>query len=555
MPQARRKPSCPAPDAQEVAKATPKPKASDVANMVWLARREPVEWIRQVLNHRRLETDPIPTPGNPGWELDQFQVELIEAFADVWRKKAGWPTRINHEGKNFITVRSGHGPGKTHTVGLLAHLFNGAFPGRIIATAPKFDQLKTRLWSAFRRIDARASSWYRATHEVNDTAVYWQTLDDHGRVVNNRDYCMLAETANKPESLAGHHENCQLVLVEEATGVPESLYPVILGALSTGALQILVMISNPTKEQGYFADSHLKRETESQFFRYHVTLDKAQRVDRSWYRKLCEKYGEDSPVVRVRGRGEFPGSSPNQLIALEWIENARNREVNVMTGDGSLPRLRVSVDCAAGGTNETVVAVCKHFQSIMIGMHMSRHSFKLATATIETADAAEAAFKRYGGRKDEDDFVVDSLGVGVGVAGVLISRSYRVVTYQGGASSDSPTRWRCRRVQSYINLRNDFRDGSIALLDTFFEDARDWDDFDGQLCSIQNKGGDRVDDLITKEEMQRMGIISPDMADTLAMQRATQAPTTVTKAMHGTNEIPPTVRVFRSTVNDGLEGL
>lgn len=526
---------------------------------ITLARTEPVQFVREALRHQVFggEKTMVEDAG-ASWALDEFQIELLEAMADVWRKRMPQygATRINHDGKPWITIRSGHGPGKTHTAALLEHVFNFAWPGRIIATAPKFDQVKTRLWNAYRKIDARAMPWYRRLHEVNDTTVFAKTVDERGRITIDKTWCMLAETASKPENLAGHHERFQMVVVEEASGVPESLWPTIMGALSgSGGLQIMIIISNPTKEQGFFADSHRKRETEQHFFRYHVTLEKSKRVDRAWYQKLVDKYGIDSPVVRVRGRGEFPGASANQLIALEWIERARLKEVNAVIGDGSLPRLRVSVDCGAGGTGETVCTAFKHFTSIRIGLKQTRHSFKLETASEETADAAEVLFYKFGGRKGEDDFVVDSLGVGVGAAGLLFARGHRIVTYQGGSASDAPTLWRNRRVQSYINLRNDLRDATLALLESFFDDRTDWDDFDAQLCSIQTPGGDRVDDLITKDRMQQMGLPSPDLADSLAMQYATQAPKMVTMAMPRSEAARAEVVIHRSTVNQGLEGL
>ena len=121
-----------------------------------------------------------------------------------------------------------------------------------------------------------------------------------------------------------------------------------------------------------------------------------------------------------------------------------------------------------------------------------------------------------------DDIVVDSLGVGAGTAGWLMDKRYNVVTYKGGESSDNTAQWRNRRVQSYINLRNAFRDKTIE----FAQDAlaeEDWDDLIGQICSVEiDHSRDRVEDLLTKEDMKRKGIKSPDMADSLAMQYATQ---------------------------------
>jgi hypothetical protein len=505
-------------------------------------RDEPVWFAENVLNHRALPGEPtLAEDAERSWELDIFQREILDACLDPWRKKHGKPTRINHAGKPYITIRAGHGPGKTHLLGLIAWTIGTAFPARIIATAPKLAQLRTRLWGSLRKIHNRAEKFWRETHTIHDSAVYWHGVDDKGRLIEDRNWCILAETATQPENLAGHHERFLVVLVDESTGVPENLWPVIFGALSTGEFVLLVMVSNPTKITGTFAASHLQKREEPNYFRYHINLANARRISRSWVAAMERKYGADSPIVAVRCHGEFPTSDPNQLIALEWIDKALNRE---FLHDGSQPRLRVSVDVADGGENESVITVASLHQSKRRIRKQLAYNFPTAESPIRCADEAEKLFLHYGGRKLEDDFVVDAIGVGSGCAGELMRRGYRVVVYKGGSESDDPKQWRNRRVQSYMVLRNEFRDDFICFDEDFLspidgsggEQLTAMDDFMAQLCSIRTKNdanGDRVEDLLTKKEMVDQGIISPDRADSLAMQCATQTPRMETQSQHG----------------------
>lgn len=495
-------------------------------------RAEPLWCAREVLNHRALKGEPtIAEDPSRSWELDQFQCDILEAMADVWRAKAGQPTRVNHNGTPFITVRSGHGPGKTHTAALAALTFLTAFPARIVCTAPKLQQLRTRVWGALRKIDARAEGWWRETHVIHDTAVYMQEVDAKGRVVENRNWCVLAETATQPENIAGHHERYIMVVVEEATGVPETLWPVIFGALSSGEICILLMISNPTRITGTFANSHLQKREEANYFRYHVSLKNARRIDRKWVAAMERKYGKDSPVVAVRCHGEFPTADPNQLLALEWIQRAFDA---TFAEDGSLPHFRISADVADGGEDESVITVGQHYQTRRRMREQSAHNFPASESPIRVAQTMLTRWDAYGCKAENGDyFIVDSLGVGAGTAGYLLDKGFPVVTYKGGASSADPERWRNRRVQSYIGLRNDLRDGYLAF-DEGFCDADEFDDLLAQLCSIKTKPEvDRVDDLVTKEAMRADGIKSPDRADSLAMQYATNAPTLSTNAQGG----------------------
>lgn len=499
-----------------------KSQVGQIAQYIEQVREEPIWFAEETLRHKAIDGEPtLAENADLSWELDQHTKDILNAVADVWRKK----TVINHERKNQISVVSGHGSGKTHTAALVCHYFNACWPGRIIVTAPKFAQVKTRLFAAIHKVNMRAEQWYRSTHEIGDTAGYWFNAE------GNRDHnwCILGETAREPENLAGHHSPYQLVVCEEATGIPESLFPVIFGALSSGVIQILLLISNPTKRSGTFADSHLKSKESQNWFRYHIRYETARRVSRKWAERLIAKYGRNSPTVKVRVLGEFSADEIGQLIAMQWIAAARDKDG---IEDGSIPRRRISVDCAGGGSAETIITLCDHYQSKTVARRMRRFSFELERATQQTADAAEMMWKDNAlSAVNGDVFIVDSIGVGLGAAGELLNRNYPVVFHQGGAKSMDSTKWRNQRVQSYMACRNVFRDGLMEFDDNFLEDETDWDDLEAQLCAIRTKdNGERVEDLETKDELvQRLGF-SPDMADSLSMQWSSMAPALLTGA-------------------------
>jgi phage terminase large subunit len=508
----------------------------DPASLVARAQNDPVWLAQAILNHRQLPGEPaLADAPEKSWEMDRWQVRLLEAFADVYRKKNGLPTVENHQGLPWLSVVAMHGPGKTHTAALIAHVFNFCFPGRIVVTAPKFTQLTTRFMPAFRKIMHRAQPWYRKLLSDGERKVTW---------CNDKDWCLLLETASKPENLAGHHERFLLVIVEEATGVTESLWPVVFGALSSGEIVILLMISNPTKRNGTFAKSHLSATESLDYYRMRITLDQTMRVRPEWAQRMARKYGENSPIYRIRVLGEFASDDAFQLIATEWVTAAAHRE---FVGDGSLPKLRVSVDVSDGGEDETVVTVARHYSSHTVVLKQKAFSFELAKAQIDAADAAERMFDEYGGRKGQDDFVVDSLGVGTGCAGELYDRGHVVIRYKGGEASDNDKKWRNRRTQSYLVARDAFRDGLISFADDAIDE---YEELEAQLCSVKRKvvGDDKVEDLVTREEMRREGIKSPDRADSIVMQFATQAPV-YSPGSHGKE---PQLLATTSTLLDGL---
>jgi phage terminase large subunit len=477
---------------------------------VLLAQREPTVFAKEVLRS----------------PLDPWQVDSTEAVFDYLRWMQGHPDQIvvrNPDRKNWFTVRAMHGPGKTFWLATLISTFGTAFPkARIPCIAPKMEQLSTRLWFELRKVRSNAIPIFQKLTEITATRVTWG---------GEADWLAFAQTATHAENLAGLHHSHQLVCVDEASGVPENLYPTIEGAVSTDGIQVLVLISNPTKNTGTFAYSHgvgQIKENKSDYYRISIPLDKAPRVKPDWVEKMRRKYGENSAIFKIRCLGEFADASADQVIALQWILDAV--EDGDIQGDGSIPRVRVSIDVADGGEDETVITVARHYRSFEHVVLMKRYNFPPGESAILAAIEAEKLFVAWGGVKGSDDFVPDSLGVGSGCAGHLILKQHSVVRYQGGASSDDPKRWRCRRVQSYLCLRDAFRDKRIRISRSAFDSDEDYEDFIAQTCSIEYaRSDDRVEDIFTKQAMKRKGIKSPDMTDSLAMQYATQHPAVATR--------------------------
>ena len=481
------------------------------------------EWAEfAAVNIHKIRTDPVwflKTAFNI--KLDIWQEEAFTAMADCIRHHFKMDTVINHPSQynnnkplSKFTIRAMHGPGKTFFAAAAIIWWHLAFESFSPATAPTIKQLKNRLWPNIRRIQAMADAFWRSTFEVRQTEVIF---------FNSQLRKCVAETGATVENMQGYHDLFMLIVCDEASGIEEEMYPVIEGALSTGVLVLLLLIGNPTKIQGTFADSHLKPKVSKYYHKIHVDLAKTTRVSPQWVQEMGEKYGKDSPVYRVRCLGEFAEEDENQLFSLEWLEAARTRP---HIPDGSIPRQRLTADVADGGENFSVVTHTIRYMSYTYYKKQWQYSYPAGRATAMLRKELERLHEEFGMDKaNGDDIVVDSLGVGAGVASELIETGkYAVIRYQGGAASDDKDEWRNRRVQSYMVLRDEFRKGTAVMAEDFV-DEDEWDDFDAQMCSIKRKPGmEKVEDLLTKKEMQDKGIVSPDRADSMCMQKATQAP-------------------------------
>jgi len=466
--------------------------------------------------------DPHWFAGQIGVVLDDWQSEMTHAVADVWRRAFGWETYKNHEGLSRFTVRSGHGSGKTYWIAWMMHLFAFIFRGRSPVLAPKLDQVKGRIFGAFADILAGAPDWYKSTIDQQALRIYFK-LD--------KQWYYEAVAAAKPENAQGYHDMFMFIPVEEASGVREDLFPVIDGAMSTGKIVILCYISNPTRTQGTFYDSHRKSGVRDMFYRYHVRAEQIQRPGfQAWLQQLAIKYGTSSPVYKVRGLGEFADLAANQLIALEWLQMARDTDFESKY-DGSLPRKRISVDCADGGDDRTVTTLAEHYATFLRGLKQRAHDFPMYEAPTLTGKAVADLWDQYDcDGAAGDDVVVDYIGPGTGVVTWLMTNrpDIPVIAYKGGSASDDNKEWDNRRTQSYCVARNSLRDNTVVLNDDFCESGTDWTDFEAQLCSIRTKPGTEAKEtLMTKKEMKQKNIKSPDQADSWVMQYATAQPVLV----------------------------
>lgn len=442
---------------------------------------------------------------------DPWQSDFCNALLDVERKRLGIETRINHEGLNRISIRSCHGTGKTHVFAKAMHMWNFLDEGLIPCTAPKYNQLITRLFPEFRRIRKGALPYYQELIKVDTTKIQW---------AGDPDWCAIAESSSEPENLAGYHHKRILFLVDEASGRRlDAMFPTIQGALTTEGA-ILAMIGNPTRTSGYFFESHRKSGTKEKFFLMHISPDNAPRIDKQWVKDMADMYGEDSPVYKVRVLGEFADMEANQLIALEWLVDAEQQEE---FEDGSLPRLRITADIADGGIDSSVFEVAKHYDSAQHKLKQVKKNYPSGKSVTLCADMIQSLWEAYDGNvANGDDIIVDGLGVGAGVVSELLKRNLPVVRYVGGEKSDDPERWRNRRTQSYMVFRNDLRDAKVIYHPDFTDN---WDNYWAQCCSIKTRDtNERLEDLETKESMKKSGLKSPDESDASAMQNSTQQP-------------------------------
>ncbi len=219
---------------------------------------------------------------------------------------------------NSFAVRSGHGCGKSACLAWLMIWFLITRPqSKVICTAPTKRQLKDILW-------AETSFWIsKAISVVKELIeIYGERIKVGGR----EDWFARAVSINiqaspeeQAETLAGIHAKHLLVVVDEASGVPEPVFLPIEGYL-TNKDNFVILTGNPTRPHGYFYKVFNNEDFGEDWCKLHWNSEESPIVSRQWVEKMERRYGRESDTYRIRVLGDFPRSGVQDLIPREWIE-------------------------------------------------------------------------------------------------------------------------------------------------------------------------------------------------------------------------------------------
>ena len=226
------------------------------------------------------------------------------------------------------------------------------FPfSKIGATAPTQNQMYDVLWAEIKAWIDRMPEFFKNKYEHTT---------DYVRIVESpENWFARARTARKesPEALAGLHADHMLILADEASGVPKEIFDSAKSAL-TNENTLFLMISNPTRLEGYFYDSHHRLKETFQIMKF--SSRESPVVSEKFVQEIIAENGEESDEYRYRVLGEFPeaenvddkGFLP--LYNFELVETKNNSFVGDMI---------MGIDPAGDGKDKTSIVIRDKFKA------------------------------------------------------------------------------------------------------------------------------------------------------------------------------------------------
>lgn len=218
-----------------------------------------------------------------------------------------------------ISVRSGRGCGKSYTSAILILWFLYTRDNaQIYLTAPSQVML-TAVWATVSKLHNQAIPIFSERFELLTTAIKHKKFP-------NQWYC-IQQTARKevPESMAGKHNINMLYILEEASGIDDTIFNVMFDSM-TEQENYMLLISNPRRLSGFFYETHCEHTALGKVFKamkYHHS--KSKWIKPGWIEMKKLQYGYESNEYKVEVEGEFPQNDNETLIPWDYVDLASKR--------------------------------------------------------------------------------------------------------------------------------------------------------------------------------------------------------------------------------------
>lgn len=325
------------------------------------------------------------------------------AFAEEILGMRVWPGQARileaYVAHKRVSVRSGHKIGKSCTAAIIAlHFYCSKPDARVVFTSTTARQVDAILWRELGKIRSRAGCC-ASCREVcarekrpeprpcPHSSLIGGTMNTLARSgFRAPDFREISGfTARDAEAVAGISGANLLYLPDEASGIDDAIFEAIEGNRAGGAR--IVMFSNPTRTEGEFFRSHTDKaitvgadgERKGFYFAIHVSSEETPNVlerrevfpglaGHEWVEEKKAEWGVDSPLYKVRVKGEFVENEDGKILTIHALTEAEARWATT-PAEG---RLHIGLDPAGPGNAGDDSAFAVRRGQKVIDVHVRR---------------------------------------------------------------------------------------------------------------------------------------------------------------------------------------
>ncbi len=432
--------------------------------------------------------------GEPGTFLanetgpDEWQTAALRALGEEVREQENLEELMRRAIR--FAVASGHGVGKTAFVAWIIQWFISTRPfPQIVVTANTRTQLTTKTWREL-------AKW----HSVSLNSHWFEWSATQFKLVARPDLWFATAvpwSVSNAQAFAGTHEAHVLMVFDEASNIEDIIWETAEGAMTTPG-SMWLCLGNPVKNTGRFRECWTR--FRDRWTTFQVDARKAKKANQIEIRQWIEDYGLESDFVKTRILGEFPSSSPLQMIPVDLVDEAVAREVKWENIPVTTPKL-MGVDVARSGSAQSVI-LFRQGPKLLKDIY----AYRIPDLMLLAAQVA----KKINDYKPDVVFI-DATGMGVGVYDRLVQLGFDnvVAIYTGDRKEVLEKRvYYNPRIESWARLKTWLRTADIPDHRPLREDLIGPEYFFDQAQLMR---------LESKEDMAARGIPSPDFADALAL--------------------------------------
>ncbi|MDH0032578.1 MULTISPECIES: Hint domain-containing homing endonuclease [unclassified Acinetobacter] len=409
-----------------------------------------------------------------------------------------------------------HNTGKTASAGIVA-LWHLLFfeESLMMFTAPQIGQLKKQVWKEISinlsRLKAGPLGWLADYVGYQSELVYIKGYKEK--------WYVFAKTAAKhqPTTIAGNHGDNYAVWVDEASGVDDAILDVAFGAL-THEDNRAIMTSQPTRNAGMFYETHHKLSHRAGGVWIALTFngEESPLVSKQSLEEQRQKYGSrDDPQYQIRVLGQFPDRADEFLITKR---QADDMYVGASIFEDHVFGYVITVDVGGGvGRDDSVIAVSKVWGEAQWGDRARRVEVVDIPLCKNKDDITELLGKinecilKY----PNATLVVDDNGAGKGLGQLLKKHGiWYMPVYWGGAcfNNDNRKEYVNKRALAYVCLKRAIESGRFKVKTRKYKVK-----IQDQIIKIPYTFDEHSRyKILSKDEMKRQGIKSPDLGDVFA---------------------------------------
>ncbi len=434
------------------------PNAEDIRFVLTTYRHDPIGFARDILQ----------------LDLDTWQEEFLGLIAS---------------GKKRIAIASGNNAGKTYAVSALALWFLVTRPqANIFATANTASQLYDVTMNTMRIMaqNSRINNWFVPTQGKI------QLIDYETQFISAK-----PNNPKKPESIAGRHAEYFLQIVDESSAIEQSVWDALNGNCTTDN-SLWVVIGNPTRLGTPFHS--IWKKLLPQWHRMNIDTRNCKYASKSWINDLINEYGEDSDIVKVRVKGQFPTKGADNFISVEVLDRCYDLKIDKLVYYQE--PIVLGVDVGRQGDHSVV--------TVLQGRKVHKIlKYKFEDDLMLLGEKVRDIYLEWEASK----VIIDVGGMGIGVHDQLkrLIPAFNIIGMNNASKSSDTSRWSNKRQENYAIAKEKLMEG-VDLC----EDHRDeiTEEFTSMEVYLDNKARITVEE---KSEIKKKIGRSPDVTDSLIL--------------------------------------